>query len=665
MSLVRLGALSGAFLSLFATAAAAAPPPLTEYGKLPAVSEVLMSPAGDRLAVLASQGDNGLLVVKNLADGAAMLALNTGTVKVSDIRWMGDNHIAIRISQTITNNPFIANEKIEVFQTTVYNVITKKSNIIFRTQAKTIWPATYGYFGYSASGGHEYGYFDGEPLKNFGSAAANFQKSMGDLPDAEDVRMDLFRVDLDTDETEVVSGGSPRVDNSWVMAPDGTVAGETTYRQASGEWTLYGHSTAGPVLDQATSPTNDFNLIGLGRTSGSLLVFRPGADGDWSYREYSTDSLKGGVELFKDSGLVRPIRDPQTWLLLGAEVNSNDPQVKLFDPALQAKYDKAKRPFAGERINLSSYSANLDKLLLYTQGAQDSGTYFLVDIPARKAEAIGWSYPTIMQADVGAVSMFAYKAQDGLDLDGVLTLPPGPARKNLPLIVMPHRGPVLHDSVEFDWWAQALASRGYAVFQPNFRGSSGYGKAFEDAGHGEWGRKMQTDITDGVAALAKQGIIDPSRACIVGAAYGGYAALAGVTVQHGFYRCAAAFAPITDLGDMMTWTTRVNNTVDNETTRYFYRFLGVKSNADPILNTLSPRRLAARADAPILLIHGKDDTNVPIEQSRGMAAALQAAGKPVELVELTGEDHNLQKSTTRTQMLLAIDAFVEKYNPPN
>jgi dipeptidyl aminopeptidase/acylaminoacyl peptidase len=663
MSFVRMTALACALFS-FASVAAAAPP-LTEYGKRPAVDEILLSPAGDRLAVLASQGDEGRLIVRNLADGAPMLVLNTGSVKVADIRWMGDNHVAIRISQTITNNPYIANDKIEVFQTTVYNVLTKKSTIIFRTQVKKIFPATYEYYGYATINGHEYGYFNGEPLSGEGSAAANFGQTIGALPEAQDARMDLFRVDLDTDETEVASGGSPRVDNSWVMAPDGTVAGETTYRQDSGEWTLYAHGTSGAVLDRATSPTDNFQLVGLGRTPGSLLVIRPGDNGDWAYREYSTDSLKGGAALFENTGVVRTIRDPQTWLLLGAESNSNDPHVTFFDPALQAKYDKAKRAFAGERIMLNSYSANLDKLVLYTQNSQDSGTYFLVDIPARKAEAIGWSYPTIMQADVGPTTMIEYKAQDGLDLDGVLTLPPGPARKNLPLIVLPHGGPVAHDSVGFDWWAQALASRGYAVFQPNFRGSSGYGKSFEDAGHGEWGRKMQTDISDGVAALAKQGIVDPSRACIVGASYGGYAALAGVTIQHGLYRCAAAYAPVADLGDMMTWTTRENGTTNNEVTRYFYQFLGVRSNADPILNTLSPRRLAARADAPILLIHGKDDTTVPIEQSRGMAAALQGAGKPVEIIELTGEDHYLQKSTTRTQMLLAIDAFVEKYNPPN
>jgi dipeptidyl aminopeptidase/acylaminoacyl peptidase len=664
MSYVRFVALLGATFA-FATGAMAAPP-LEDYAKLPQVGDIDISPKGDHIAVLASVGDEGRLIVRDVATGQPLLAVNTGTVKVHDIRWMGNNHIAIRISQTITNNPFISNDKIEVYQTTVYNIVTKKSTIIFRTSARKIFPATYSYFGYSTSNGHEYGYFDGEPLKSTtGNSYSDQEKSTGVLPDSEDVRLDLYRVDLDTDEVETVTGGSPRNDFNWVVAPDGTVTAESTYRQDSGEWRLYAHTNSGALLDRVTSATHDVELDGLGRTPNTALVFRPSTEGDWSYREYNVDSPSAGVELFGDLGVARLIRDPVTQLLLGAEGNPSNPTVKLFDPALQAKYDKAKRPFTGERVNLVSWSSNMDNLIVETDGAQDSGTYFLVDIPGRKASAIGWAYPTIMQADVAPVSIVAYKAADGLEMEGVLTLPPGPARKNLALIVLPHGGPVARDALGFDWWAQALASRGYAVFQPNFRGSSGYGKAFEDAGHGQWGRKMQTDISDGVAVLAKQGVIDPSRVCIVGASYGGYAALAGVTVQHGLYRCAAAFAPITDVADMMVWHERENGSVNNEVTRYFNQFVGVSSRADPVLNTISPRRLAARADAPILLIHGKDDTTVPIEQSRGMADALRSAGKPVEMIELNDEDHHLTKAVTRSQMLAAVVAFVEKYNPPN
>ncbi len=229
-------------------------------------------------------------------------------------------------------------------------------------------------------------------------------------------------------------------------------------------------------------------------------------------------------------------------------------------------------------------------------------------------------------------------------------------------MVLPHGGPQGHDSVGFDWLAQAFANQGYAVFQPNFRGSDGYGLAFRDAGFGEWGRKMQTDISDGVAALVRQGVIDPKRACIVGASYGGYAALAGVTLQQGLYRCAVSYGGLSDLHYFMD-TAAPSGRQDTATARYLRKFLGVTSNEDGVLRTLSPARLAKQADAPILLLHGADDSVVPIGQSREMDQALRAAGKPVEFVTLKSEDHWLSRDATRKAFLTAAVAFVEKYNP--
>ncbi len=251
------------------------------------------------------------------------------------------------------------------------------------------------------------------------------------------------------------------------------------------------------------------------------------------------------------------------------------------------------------------------------------------------------------------------KSADGLDLEGILTLPVGKGSKNLPIIMFPHGGPTAHDEPRFDWWAQALASRGYAVFQPNFRGSTNKDAAFIEAGHGEWGRKMQSDISDGLSYLAAQGIVDPKRACIVGASYGGYAALAGVTLQKGLYRCAISVAGVSDLQMMVSTDIR-----ESGSNPVLIRNLRAEIGKGRELRDVSPRRFAAQADAPILLIHGKDDVVVPYRQSTVMADALKDAGKPHELVTLDGEDHWLSKSATRQRMLEAVVTFVEKHNPP-
>jgi dipeptidyl aminopeptidase/acylaminoacyl peptidase len=175
---------------------------------------------------------------------------------------------------------------------------------------------------------------------------------------------------------------------------------------------------------------------------------------------------------------------------------------------------------------------------------------------------------------------------------------------------------------------------------------------------------MLTDISDGVAALATQHIIDPKRACIVGASYGGYAALAGVTIQHGLYRCSVAFAGVSDLVSFRNWRiTRSGN--DQATIRYWEAAFRGETSDGPKLDEISPAKHADQADAPVLLIHGKDDTVVPIEQSHRMEGALKGARKPVEIIELQGQDHDLSDEATRIQMLKASVAFVEKNNPPN
>jgi dipeptidyl aminopeptidase/acylaminoacyl peptidase len=241
-------------------------------------------------------------------------------------------------------------------------------------------------------------------------------------------------------------------------------------------------------------------------------------------------------------------------------------------------------------------------------------------------------------------------------------VPRGVPEKNLPLIVMPHGGPAAADTLDFDWWAQALAAQGYAVLQPNYRGSD-LNYRYVAAGFGEWGRKMQTDLSDGVHYLAEQGIIDPKRVCIVGASYGGYAALAGVALDAGVYRCAISVAGISDLKRFLKWTDNKFGNGDNHTQRYWDRFMGASGRNDPALKAISPIEHVSSVIAPVLLIHGRDDTVVPYEQSDVMADALKHAGKSVELVTLKHEDHWLSRSATRRQMLEASVAFLKKNNP--
>ena len=637
---------------------ARAAPTIEDYGKLPAANQMRLSPSGDKLAYVVVDSEGVKVVVRQIG-GAVLTAVNAGGLKVGVIDWLDEDHLLIETSATFDLNRSSAVSKTEIGQSTLLNLKTGKQARVFEGQLK-IQHATYGYFGHATEGGKTYGYFGGLTLTTGGESFSDFSKHVAYVTHG---HTDLFRVDVDTGYGQMASGGTDLHGTGWVLDAAGAIAAHEEYDQRSGHWRLYADPLDAELITEADDPTGDITVLGLGRTAGSILVERPaGRDGDFTRLEYQIGAGAAGTPPFGEAAMKYELRDPGTDMLIGGVTNSDDPKTILFDPALQTKFDKVKRAFPGETVTLASATATLDRMVLYTEGPSDSGTYFLVDYPTKKIEAVAWAYPTILQGAVGSAKIVAYKAADGLALQGVLTLPPGREAKNLPLVVMPHGGPEARDYLGFDWWAQAFAYQGYAVFQPNFRGSDGFGKAFRDAGYGEWGRKMQTDISDGVEELARQGLVDPKRACIVGASYGGYAALAGVTLQRGLYRCAVSFAGIGDLNAFLVWREEKFG-VETVVTRHDHLFLGVKSNGDSALKALSPQRLAGHADAPILLIHGKDDSTVPVAQSQDMRDALKAAGKSVEFVELAGEDHSLSSQATRVQMLAASVAFVEKYNP--
>jgi dipeptidyl aminopeptidase/acylaminoacyl peptidase len=293
-------------------------------------------------------------------------------------------------------------------------------------------------------------------------------------------------------------------------------------------------------------------------------------------------------------------------------------------------------------------------------GARSGYAYFVADFAERLTTPVGQVYAGIDA--IAEVRRITYAAADGLEIPAYLTLPPGRPPRDLPVVVLPHGGPVARDSSRFDWWSQALAAQGYAVLQPNFRGSN-LGRAWVERGFGEWGRKMQSDVSDGLRYLARLGIVDPKRASIVGASYGGYVALAGVALEPGVYRCAVAVAGVSDPRNFLRWVNARTLLGEQSSLRFWDRFLGVSSADDPRLNDISPLRHAAAVSVPVLLIHGRDDTVVPYEQSTDMAKALTRAGRPVEFVALAKEDHWLSRSATRLQMLKASVEFLARCNP--
>lgn len=638
---MRIWAVLAVVLAIASQARAA--PPIEVYGHLPSTENMIISPKGDRMAFIGVTGEERRVFVRQLG-GPMLMAAPIGETKVRGLSWADDDHLLIFSTETAHANEMIG-EQFEGESLFVANLKTHK--LVAPLADTSFMPLIEGQYGVREIGGHTYVFLG---LISAGRG------------DEVQKPADLYRMDLDSLEPVRVSKGSEHgVD--WVVDAGGQVVAEASYNGDTGEWRLYAGAQHDKPLLTVKSDADAVGVEGLGRSPDSVLVV--GVHGEGLPPE-EVDLKTGAVTDFLPEHIHvgRILRDRTTHLAIGYSFDRDHPNVKMFDPVLDAKLQTALHPFADERTEYLDGDDGLNRILLHTDGDKDSGAYYLVDLTARKATALGYDYPPVGSDDVGARRMFDYKAADGMALQGVLTLPPGRTPKNLPVIVLPHGGPRAHDGLAFDWWSEAFAARGYAVFQPNFRGSDGYGAKLLKAGYGQWGRKMQTDITDGLKALAAQGIVDPKRACVMGWSYGGYAAMASITVQNGFYRCAVAGAGVSDLNTMLEWVLDRSGYRDNEASRYWNLAMGAKGPDDPALHEISPARLAAKADAPILLIFGKDDTVVPTAQSREMERALRSAGKPVEVLVLDKEDHWLSRENTRIQMLKAADAFIEKYNPP-
>ena len=648
MNSIFLTARASAFaLAILPAAAVAEPspaPPIEAYGDLPSVENIAISPSGESIATVARiKGERRLLI----ANGSGQLRADAsvGDAKLRGLDWAGEDIVLVTNSATSSLGPMFTASKYEFTGTIIVPLNGEKSQLVF-SKSKGVAHTTRGRYGLRNINGAWKGYFGGIALDTGIGGEALWRHG----------RTTLYGVDLPQNSPHVVAPAPPENHHrDWLVDAEGRLAVMLDLDESSGTWKIT--NARRTELARGVDPTGDVSLLCFGKDGASVLYSLEGDDGNTRWFEVP---LAGGepAEVLHDTRVERLYIDERNDRLLGYMPGGENAEPVFFDTAQQTAARQIHRAFRKWHAKLVDFTPGLSKAIVHTSGSNDSGTWYRVDVANLKADPIGYDRPAIPPEAVGPISTVEYKAADGLEMDGILTLPPGREAKNLPVVLLPHGGPSAHDEPGFDWWAQAFASRGYAVFQPNFRGSTNRDDAFRRAGYGQWGRKMQTDISDGLAELARRGIVDPKRACIVGGSYGGYAALAGVTMQQGLYRCAVSVAGVADV-ELMYTTDVYESGNSTMTWKSLREVLGDPKTYDAI----SPRRFAAKADAPVLLIHGKDDTVVPVKQSQVMADALKNAGKPYEMVVLKSEDHWLSRGETRKEMLSAALSFLQKYNP--
>lgn len=637
-----------------AVSARAAPPGLEVYGRLPNIEQIEISPDGSRLAIVQTDGESRVLIIRDAKTNAAQKAYPASQLKIRDIRWAGPEHVLLTTSSTQTIMD-LTNPRAEWLMAFDLDISAGKA----RSLMEGVGPRGVGTNIPSSTGSNATMNTVVAPpsVMTIDGAPVVFLQGVS-FPDRRGV-LTLFRSELNNRSAKLVETGAEET-VGMVIGANGKVLADKRVEK-NGAWSIRMRTPTGPrelVAGVAGSP--QAALLGMGRTADSVLIQQYGEGGAVALHEANAQGLNAPLSQADGMG---PVFDPVTSLALGFAALSGDDRTHVFFAERDQKvWNAVVKAFPGEGVSLVSWSNDRQRIVVRVDSPIEGPGFALADIATKSASWIGPEYAGLERDGISPVRPVAFKARDGLQLSGYLTLPRGKPDKNLPLVVFPHGGPGTRDVMGFDWWAQAMAARGYAVLKVNYRGSTGFGRAFRDAGVGEWGGKMQTDLSDGVHYLSAQGLIDPKRVCIVGGSYGGYAALAGATLDRGVYRCAVSYAGVTDLPRMVTY---VRSAGGERSRRSLQQFLGVEASSDPVLAQRSPARQAPHADIPVLLIHGKDDTIVPLAQSQMMQEALNRAGKPTELIVLDGEDHWLTSGKTRLAMLTATMAFVEKNNPPN
>jgi dipeptidyl aminopeptidase/acylaminoacyl peptidase len=638
-----------------AASAALAPPPLDAFFDKPAINGMRLSPSGRYLASIRKRGEGQAVVVLDRQTGVQQVVTFGGSDRVGFdwIEWKSDDRLLLRtwlfevLRANDKPNGAITGYRYGRFVEAV-DRDGKHLVVMFQNSPGAVQ--------YSA------------PFLNFlDLLPADPSHVLVNAPDAEGFSS-VWKVDVGTGEGELVAAGDIST-VGWSVDGQGAVVGRTELHE--GDLSFEAHDPAGGwsevmrTRQVGTRGLADIEVLGPAPGAGQVYVAaRPAGDGARSIRTFDFNARAWGPEQWPASAydISSILYRPGSREMIGACYVADVFTCDFKDPLMQAQFQGVSHYFHGARnLQPVSMSADAGLWVMSATGADQPGAYYVFDAARKDVALAGERYPELPEAALGKGERYDFKARDGTDIPAYLTRPPGAPGGRPPMVVLVHDGPGERASFDYDALTQFLATRGYLVFQPNFRGSGGYGAAWARAGDRQWGGLMQDDVTDGVKALVAEGRADPARVCIIGGGYGGYAALQAGAGQAGLYRCVASWGGPSDLPAWLRWEKK---SADEADYREHLRSIGDPAKDRVRLERASPISHAAAYRPAVLLVYGDQDDVVPVEQSKAMAAALTKAGKEVRLMALEGEGHADFGETGTRAMFTALADFLGRHIGP-
>jgi dipeptidyl aminopeptidase/acylaminoacyl peptidase len=637
------------FLIISATAHAAEPPPVEAFGALPQVSDVELSPNGKLLAFYEIKPRGAQVVMFDLEAHKDRQTVPVALpAKFRSITWADNETLLVTVSYVTT---FGQEGVYEVYRTYAADVSGGKPRLLLMsggdrdlvtgadmlswrtTKPKTVIMTTWDYAITQAR-------------QQTGSRLAGGRKDSGWVSQ-------VFEVDTVTGKGTQIEVGTQFTED-WVVDKKGTPVARSEWNPASEVFTIMARDGRRSWKEIFRQEKRGGRVM-YGLTSDETAIIVSDTN-DAGRRILSTLPLDGSPAklLLEDAehDVTGVVYDRITRAPVRAWLGGLEQSQRWLDKDAEQLYRRVAGAFRDKRVEVYGRSEDGSRVLASVESLSSPPVYYFIDFATRKADIVGEAYPALINTKLGEVRSIHYKARDGAMVPAYLTLPPQSPGTNLPLVVLPHGGPEARDTHSFNWWVQFLASRGYAVLQPQFRGSTGFGEAWRVAGYRQWGKLMQDDVTDGVQAMVEQGIAAAGRVCIAGASYGGYAALAGAAFTPDLYRCAASINGVSNLGMMLTYE-RKHAGEESDALAYWRDHIG------PSREAKSPVDEAAKIKIPVLLMHAADDTVVPESQSQNMSRALSSVRKDVSYIKLPGEDHWLSQSVTRVQVLKELEKFLD------
>jgi dipeptidyl aminopeptidase/acylaminoacyl peptidase len=615
--------------------------PAKSFGQLPMVDQPRLSPDGRHVAAILNSEQGPTITVSELdsAEVTPIVRLKYGRDRIDWILWANNDRLLVSVSESVQ----LTGDKFRVSRLYQVGRDGKGMKQIYRKTPRDVhwWVHLY----------------DTNTILSL--LPDEPDKILMQLYDERDEGFAVFKVDIVKNRFDKQFPNTYKVDRWWANNKGEVVLGRQTDEDETTLWYRpEGQDKWQPLHTRKAFEDDTFTPVTINGDKAYVISdYELGREALWRY-DIPSGTFEELVFAADKYDLAGALLSPDRVDLLGVYYYDHFRRDHYFDEEAAASARLIEQSFPGLHTSVVSRSSDGNRLMVSALKDNAPPRYIWLDLKQKSGKPWFGPYPSLVNVELPEVKPIEFAASDGTPITGYLTLPLATGDTKPPLVVFPHGGPHARDYQYFDPFVQFFANRGYAVLQVNFRGSEGFGSGFQVAGYKQWGQSMQQDIYDATDWLIAEGVVDPQRKCIVGASYGGYAALVASYQKPDEFRCVASIAGIPDLHEMVDHEARNPNRK-----WYVTEMIGDLSNNDEekMLKEYSAINHLDKIAAPLLIIHGTEDTRVRVAQSRDFNKKAQAAGLDIQYLELEDGTHFLDEYNNRLAVFEALDGFLQQH----